>query len=326
MDFGISAILIMVFVIIYYILCQFYSILFRITGMPKNKAIFQVISLLTNSGYTTSESEIVVSNRFRRRLAIACMITGYVFSVIIISLIVNLLTHLNQNQINTSFRIVLLAFSFFSLFLIIANIPFIKNHFNKIIEDLATKLITRKNKENIITILDVYGKSAIAEIYLNSTPEIIKEKTLAQSNLKANYNLNIMMIKRKNRIIEVTADTIIQTRDLIVVFGEQQTIKDLFSNVEKDNSEAVNVLNNNIIDLIDNFGQDAMVSIEVNVVPEMLVNKSLVESGIKENYQISILTITRNERNILVNMNTVIEQYDRIVVFGPYVKIKEVFK
>lgn len=326
MDLGISAILIMIFIIIYYILVQFFSILFRISGMPKNKSMFQVISLLTNSGYTTSESEIVVSNRFRRRLATACMITGYVFSVIIISLIVNLLTHLNKNQINTSFRIVLLAFIFFALFLIITNIPFIKDFFNKKIENLATKLISRKNKENIITLLDVYGKSAIAEVYLNSIPEIIKDKSLAQSNLKANYNLNVMMIKRKNRIIEVTADTIIQNKDLIVVFGEQQTIKDLFSHVEKDNSEAINVLNNNVIDLIDNYGQDAMVSIEVNNVPEILLNKTLVESGIKENYQISILTITRDERNILVNMNSIIEQYDRIVVFGPYVKIKDVFK
>ena len=42
-------------------LIQVFSVLFRISGLTKVKAKFQVISLLTNSGFTTSESEIVVS-------------------------------------------------------------------------------------------------------------------------------------------------------------------------------------------------------------------------------------------------------------------------
>ena len=68
MDFGISAILIMVFIIIYYMLIQVFSVLFRISGLTKVKAKFQVISLLTNSGFTTSESEIVVTDKLRRKL------------------------------------------------------------------------------------------------------------------------------------------------------------------------------------------------------------------------------------------------------------------
>ena len=96
MGIGVSAILIMVFIIIYYILIKIFTVLFRIARISKTKSKFQVISLLTNSGYTTSESEIVVSNKHRRKIATACMIVGYAFSVIIISLIVNFLTHLNQ--------------------------------------------------------------------------------------------------------------------------------------------------------------------------------------------------------------------------------------
>ena len=69
-----SIILILVFIILYVIVIQIYSVLFRITGLAKEKAHFQAISLFTNSGFTTSESEVVTSERVRRGIAIAAMI------------------------------------------------------------------------------------------------------------------------------------------------------------------------------------------------------------------------------------------------------------
>ena len=53
-----SSIIIIISVIIYYVLIKFYTVLFRITGLPEEKAGFQAVSLLTNAGYTTGESEI----------------------------------------------------------------------------------------------------------------------------------------------------------------------------------------------------------------------------------------------------------------------------
>lgn len=173
-------------------------------------------------------------------------------------------------------------------------------------------LITNGKYENIIILLDVYGKSAIAEIYLNSLPEAILDKSLAESNLKANYNLNAMIIKRKNRVIKVSNDTIIQKNDVIVAFGEQQAIKDLFSNVKNDNSELVNVTKENVIDIIDNYGNQAMANIIVNKIPVELIDKPLSESDFKDKYQISILTITRNDMSFEVNKNSVILEHDNI--------------
>ena len=59
--------------------------------------------------------------------------------------------------------------------------------------------------------------------------------------------------------------------------------------------------------------------------PAILLNTPLYKTGFKETYQISILTVTRNEKNVVVNKYTTIEKYDKIVVFGPYLKIKDVF-
>ena len=63
-----SVILILAFIIVYVIVVQIYSVLFRITGLTKEKAQFQSISLLSNTGFTTTESEIIVSDRVRARI------------------------------------------------------------------------------------------------------------------------------------------------------------------------------------------------------------------------------------------------------------------
>ena len=89
MDLVTSILAISIAIVLYIYTIEVFTILFRITGLTKEKAKFQVISLITCSGYTTSEAEIVTTNKTRRRLATICMITGIVFNVIIISFIIN---------------------------------------------------------------------------------------------------------------------------------------------------------------------------------------------------------------------------------------------
>ena len=56
-----------VIILIYLVITELFTILFRFTGLPDERARFQVISLLTGCGYTTRESEMILSNRRRRR-------------------------------------------------------------------------------------------------------------------------------------------------------------------------------------------------------------------------------------------------------------------
>ena len=55
------------------------------TGLPDERARFQVMSLLTGCGFTTRESEAILSFRPRRRLALMTMIFGYAFNITIVS-------------------------------------------------------------------------------------------------------------------------------------------------------------------------------------------------------------------------------------------------
>ena len=50
-------------ILVYWVISELFAMLFRFTGLPDEKARFQVISLLTGTGFTTRESEMILSTR-----------------------------------------------------------------------------------------------------------------------------------------------------------------------------------------------------------------------------------------------------------------------
>ena len=103
-----AALLLFSFIIlIYYVITELFTFFFRFTGIPVDKARFQVISLLTGTGFTTRESEIILASRRRRRLARVTMLFGYVFNVTIVSAFINVFISMGETQ--AEHRIVRLA-------------------------------------------------------------------------------------------------------------------------------------------------------------------------------------------------------------------------
>lgn len=229
MSIELAIALILGFVMIYISLINIYSILFRLTGLTKIKAKFQAISLLTNSGYTTSESEIITTNHMRRNIAIASMLTGYIFSVIIVSLVLNLINAVSTNSSKISFMFVFIAFGIFIFILILFRIPFIKRPFERMIENIGRKLMNKNDKINIITLLDSYATGdAIVQITLNYVPKFLQNKPLSEVQIRENYNINMLILNVNGLTKEITKNTILKDGDIIIVFGPLQTIKKLF--------------------------------------------------------------------------------------------------
>ena len=77
--------------------------------------------------------------------------------------------------------------------------------------------------------------------------------------------------------------------------------------------------------MIDNYAVKAMFEVKINEVPIILAEKTLFDSGIKDKFGINIIFIKRKEEIIEVDKNTIILKGDKIVVFGPYSAIKNVF-
>ena len=328
MSLELAVILILSFIMVYLILIQIFTVLFRITGLTNDKAKFQAISLLTACGFTTSESEIIANDKVRRKIAIVAMVTGYAFSVIIVSLVFNLLINLDKAQTSSTLKVIVIAASVFVGIIIFFQLPFIKKTNERVIAKIALRIIQRKQWDNTITILDSYGKDAICEVMINNLPEVLEDRKLFEVRLRDNYKLNVLMIKRRNKVLEITRDTIIQYHDVVVVFGPYQNIKDLFAvnvNSIELGLESEATRKQNVLDVVDNFGTDAMVEIQINTIPEMLVDKPLFESGLKAEHQINVLMIKRESRPIVVDKDTIIQELDVLVVFGPYTEIKDIF-
>ena len=322
-----SILAIAIAIVLYIYTIEFFVILFRITGLTKEKARFQVISLMTCSGFTTSEAEIVTSDRGRRRLAIVCMITGTIFNVIIISFIISLISNISSSEYSHDLMINIAIILVIAVGIIIfSKIPPVAKFLEKITISFVRKFVNRNEKSNTLTMLDSYNNDAIIEIYLNSIPEVLKDKTLQNSNLKSQYNINILMLKRKNRTIDITKDTVIQNQDEIIVFGNKQAIKDLFTyKVDEKEIEEVIKPTENVITLIDNYGSDAMAEIEIYKLPEILKDKKLSQSELKTVHNLNVIMVKRNELPIVVTKDTIIKENDHIVIFGNYEGIKKVF-
>ena len=326
MTLELSMILIIIVIIIYIIVIKIFSILLQITGLPENIANYQGISLFTNCGYTTSESETITNNKFRRRISLACMITGNFFSVIIVSLIVSMISSFSLNHEKQTYIICLIAGGIFLTLIIISQLKPVKKLISKLIQNFVKHFINVSNKDNVITIIENFGNDSIVEIYLHKMPSFLKNKTIHESKIKTTHDINVLSIKRNKRQIEITRNTLVQENDVLLVYGQYSKIKELFTSTHT-KVESVGEKNErfNEIDLIDNYASQAMVEVKINEVPLVLSEKTLLDSGIKDRFGINIIFIKRNEEIIEVDKDTIILKGDRIILFGPYLAIKNVF-
>ncbi len=216
-------------IMLYVIFVDIFTILFRLTGLSEEKARFQVISLLTNSGFTTNESEIIASAKIRRKLAKTIMLFGYAFTATIVSSIVSILVSLNSYEVSYSFYRLLLLLIIFIAFILIRQLPFVKNHFDTLIEKFYLKYII-KERINPLTLIEDYKTQIIASIFINDVPPLLIDKTLAETNIKKLHNILILLIKRADgTILFADADTVIKKYDHVILMGNPNNIHLLFN-------------------------------------------------------------------------------------------------
>ena len=327
MNLLVTFILIFAFILLYIFIIEIFSVWFTATGLTRDKARYQTISLFTNAGFTTTESELITSSKTRRKIAAFCMVIGHIFSVLVVSLAVSIFSGLKFEQVQTDIVPITIAFGIFVFIIILIKLPFVAEPLRKLLEKIAIRRISKNNGENIIRELDNNGKSSIVEIYITKLPNMLKDKSIYQAKLKPNYNINVLSVKRKNKMLDVTKDTMLQEGDFVAVFGDMKSIKDVFLYAEKQDDiiDSIYTSSMNEINLIDNYGEYAVANVILNNLPDAIRNKTLDESDLKKDYNILLLILTRKEQSIEVNRYTRFEIQDKLVVFGPYANIKEVF-
>lgn len=220
-------------IMIYWVVSELFTILFRFTGLPEEKARFQVISLLTGSGFTTRESEMIISTRSRRRLARVIMLFGYVFNLTIVSALVNVFFSIREDQVKEHYFAILIPVAVAALIIYVIKVPAVHAWADSLLEKLASRLV-RKEADNSVMLLDYIGQDVIAQIKLNTVPEAFRGVPLAQTGIKSENNILVMIIEQSDGTAEATgADTVFADGDRITVFGDYDTICRVFEASER---------------------------------------------------------------------------------------------
>lgn len=213
-------------VLVYWIITELFTILFRFMGLPDEKARFQVISLLTGCGFTTHESEMFLSTRNRRRLARVTMLFGYVFNITIVSAFINVFLSLKLSEVVSNMIGFIIPIVVAAVIAVFIRIPKVHSWGERFLEGLAGRIVHRST-ENAVLLLDYIGDDVIAQVTLNRVPGEFVNRSLAENGIKPKYNILVMLVDR-GKAVAANAHTVFQKGDKLTVFGNYRTICHVF--------------------------------------------------------------------------------------------------
>ena len=212
-------------ILLYWVITELFTIFFRFTGLPEERARFQVISLLTGCGFTTKESEMVLSSRARRRLARITMLFGYVFNITIVSAFVNVFFSLKVAQVENYLLVVLIPLAAVAIIFVFMRVPAVRAWGSAVLEKLADRMIRDEGGSNIVMPLDYIGKNSIALVTLKHIPEEYQNLPLSRTGLRAETGILVMLVDTGGgKVAAAGADTVFHLGDKLTVFGDYATI------------------------------------------------------------------------------------------------------
>ncbi len=219
-------------ILVYWVISDLFTMLFRFTGLPAEKARFQVVSLLTGCGFTTRESELLLTSKSRRRLARITMLFGYVFNITIVSTMINVLVSIDLERPSNLFSILIPVIAAVVI-IVFMRVPKIRAWGDRIIERLAGRFTNTKGI-NTLLLLDNIGEDSVAQVSLAEVPEAFRDKPLARTGIRQDHNLMVMLIEKPGKkAVPAGAKTIMETGDKLTVFGDYKTISAVFEAKER---------------------------------------------------------------------------------------------
>lgn len=214
-----SLILFLVAFVVLWLLIEILSIVMKLTGLGLSKSRFQIISIVTHTGFTTRESELIVQHPVRRRIASALMIVSYVAQATLITLLFDML---NSDQ--QSLLYIFIALSAMLLFIIlVTKNKSISNWFERFTEKILMRSMKKTDERHIEKILNLSPDFSIYELVVDIDSTICK-KMLREIHLKENY-IQILKIDRGSEVIDFpTAETRVLPGDRMIVYGKIDAI------------------------------------------------------------------------------------------------------
>jgi len=211
-----------VILIILWFVVEVVSILFKSTGMDLYKARFQTISILTHTGFTTRESELITQHPVRRKIASFMMVISYLTQITLITVLINILISDTNTMLSVGIAIAILL-----LFLyLLTRTRFLSSRFNKFVERIIERRINRATRKNPISqVMKVDQEFGMYEIVVDVEGGL-DGLTLRESGLKQNF-IQVLKVDKGNRVFNFPEpDTVLDVGDKLVVYGKIKSIKD----------------------------------------------------------------------------------------------------
>ena len=225
MDVFFALLLFSFVILVYWVIAELFTFFFRLTGLTAERARFQVTSLLTGTGFTTKESEIIMTSSRRRRLARATMLFGYVFTVTIVSAFINVFLSMKSIQAENQMFILLIPLGIVALIFVFMRVPTVHAWGDRQLRRLADRIFDRKETFNAVLLIDSLGSESIAQVTLRQIPEEYNAVSLAETKLRAETGILVMLVEHPGGKPEAAhANTVFEPGDKLTVFGNYKTI------------------------------------------------------------------------------------------------------
>lgn len=213
-----------VFMILYMaiILCvvEFSATIFRLTGLDSTVSRFQVISMLTGTGFTTDESDSIINHPIRRKIGAFLILFGAFSLAVIIS---NLSAILANDIRLLEISIILIVCIFL---LLVVRLAFIKN------------FLTKKFRHNLEEHYDLC-EHPIQDVLFLDQDDTVTDVSIKEGSkligkdlcnlIDENNDINLLFVKRGEiKIRKGLSEEKIQEGDQLYVYGNKKDMKSLF--------------------------------------------------------------------------------------------------
>ncbi|MBN2557174.1 MAG: TrkA C-terminal domain-containing protein [Clostridia bacterium] len=221
-----SLILFAVIFVFLWLVVEIVSILFKSTGMDLYKARFQTISILTHTGFTTRESELITQHPARRKIASGLMVVSYLTQITLISVLINVLI----SDTNAMLSVGVILFVLLVFIFLITRTRFLSSRFNSFVERIVEKRINKSTKKNPMSqVMKISPEFGIYEIVVGEDGGLAG-KTLMESHLKEAYVQVLKVDKGSETINFPHSSLMLRVGDKLVVYGKIKSIKDIIVN------------------------------------------------------------------------------------------------
>ncbi|MDG0795214.1 TrkA C-terminal domain-containing protein [Cohnella ginsengisoli] len=232
---------ILVYILIVFLVVEISAILMRATGLEHPIARFQVISLLTGTGFTTKESELILGHPVRRRIGIFLILFGAFSLAVMISCV--------SAIIAPDFHLYPLSLASGALVLVYLalRIPAVTKQLEKRMSG-AFRQSFAIHELAIQEVLYLEKEDAFIDIPIDEASPAIGRKIRDLCDRLP--DVNILLIKRGTIAIrDRRMETPLEAGDVLYVYGSMRQIKRSFSAeleakkaMERDERQAVSPL------------------------------------------------------------------------------------